>query len=102
MTPLIAGGILRSTRGPRGGVELVKSPDKIKLSEVVQLLEGPISPVECVTNPAFCKRSPDCATRDVWIQVKRAVNGVLESLTLQDLVAMQLGKGKYEDVMYYI
>jgi len=40
ITPLIAGGILRSTRGARGGVSLTRSPEQIKLSEVVQLLEG--------------------------------------------------------------
>jgi Rrf2 family cysteine metabolism transcriptional repressor len=40
ITPLIAGGILRTTRGAKGGVSLAKPPREIKLSEVIQLLEG--------------------------------------------------------------
>ena len=48
ITPLIAGDIVRSTRGPRGGVSLAKPPEEIRLGEVIQLLEGSIAPVECI------------------------------------------------------
>ena len=51
IAPLIAGGIVRSTRGAKGGISLVKPPDQIRLSEVIQLLEGSTAPVECVDNP---------------------------------------------------
>ena len=81
---------------------LVKPPEKITLIEVIQLLEGPTAPVECVTNPALCHRSRACATRDVWSQLKKAMNGVLESITLQDLVNLQRRKEQPEEAMYYI
>jgi len=102
ISPLIAGGIVRSTRGARGGVSLVKPPEEIRLSEVVQLLEGSIAPVECVNNPGICTRSESCATRDVWGELKKAINGVLESTTLQDLVERQQEKELPEEAMYYI
>lgn len=102
ITPLIAGGIVRSTRGARGGVWLVRPPQEIRLSEVIQLLEGPIAPVECVNNPESCPRSDLCATRDIWSELKEAMNGVLESTTLQDLVERQKRKVHSEGVMYYI
>jgi len=51
ITPLLAAGILRSTRGARGGIWLAKSPQEVRLSEVIQLLEGSIAPVECVNDP---------------------------------------------------
>ena len=35
VTPLVAAGIMRSTRGPTGGVSLVKAPEEIKLSEAI-------------------------------------------------------------------
>ena len=57
ITPLIAAGIVRSTRGARGGVCLVRPPYEVRLSEVIQLLEGSIAPVECVNNPRICSRS---------------------------------------------
>ena len=101
ITPLIAGGIVRSTRGARGGVSLTRSPEQIKLSEVVQLLEGSTAPVECVSNPEACSRSGSCVTRDIWSELKRVMDGVLDSITLQDLVERQKQKEQSE-VMYYI
>ena len=92
VTPLIAAGIVRSTRGPRGGIWLAKPPQEIKLNEVVRLLEGSTAPVECVNSPETCPRSDFCVTRDVWGELKKAVNGVLESTTLQNLLERQKGK----------
>lgn len=83
---LIAAKMVRSLRGARGGVWLAKSPGEIKLSEVIGVLEGSIAPVDCINDPGACSRSEFCATRDVWSEVKAAMNGVLESTTLQDLV----------------
>jgi len=102
LTPLVAAGIIRSTRGARGGVWLAKSPQEIKLSEVVRLLEGPIAPVECVNDPKYCPRSDFCATRDIWGELNEAMNGVLESTTLQDLVERQKIKEPPTEVMYSI
>ncbi len=92
IAPLIAGGILRSTKGPRGGVSLARKPADIKLIEITQLLEGPTAPVACVDNPEVCGRSEDCATRDVWSRLKEAMDGVLGSTTLQDLMEEQQKK----------
>jgi len=89
ITPLIAAGIIKTTRGARGGVSLLKHPQEIKLSEVIQLLEGSTAPVECVNHPKICPRSDLCVTRDIWGEVKKAVDGVLEITTLQDLVERQ-------------
>ena len=89
ITPLIVAGIVRSARGPGGGIQLVRPPHEIKLSEVIQFFEGPIAPVECVNNPGICNRSALCVTRDIWVELKRAMDEVLESTTLQDLVERQ-------------
>lgn len=102
ITPLITAGILRSTRGAHGGIRLVKSAREIKLSEVITLLEGPIAPVDCANDAKACSRSDLCVTRDVWIELKTAINGVLESITLNDLVERHKQKGRPEAVMYFI
>ena len=102
ITPLIAGGIMRSTKGPKGGVSLAKTPEEIKLSEVVQLLEGSVAPVECVNDPGICNRSKFCVTRDVWSELKGVIDEVLESTTLQDLVERHRKKEQPEPVMYHI
>ena len=102
IAPLIAAGLLRSTRGAYGGVSLGKPPQEIVLSEVIQVLEGSITPVECVDDPNVCSRADICVTRDVWTDVKKAMVGVLESVTLQDLVERQKDKQNLESAMYHI
>jgi Rrf2 family protein len=102
VTPLIAGGIVRSIRGARGGVWLAKAPEEIKLSEVLQLVEGSTAPVECIDNPGVCSRSASCVTRDVWSELKKAMDDVLESTTLQDLVERHKQKEPPEPAMYYV
>ena len=81
---------------------LARLPEEIKLSEVIQLLEGSVAPAECVNNPGICNRSASCVTRDVWSELKRVMNGVLESTTLQDLVERHKKKEQPEQAMYYV
>lgn len=102
ITPLIAGGVVRSTRGAKGGVSLAKPPAEIKLSQVLQILEGSTAPAECVDNPETCTRSRSCVTRDLWGEMKKAMDGILEATTLQDLVERQKKKTQSQEVMYYI
>jgi len=102
ITPLIAGGIVQSIRGARGGVWLVKTPEEIRLSDVIQLLEGSMAPVACVDNPEICSRSTFCVTRDIWCELKKAMDDVLESTSLQDLVERHRKKEGLEPAMYYV
>lgn len=47
------------------------NPQEVRLSEVIQLLEGSITPVECINSPESCPRSDFCITRDVWSEMKK-------------------------------
>jgi Rrf2 family cysteine metabolism transcriptional repressor len=102
VSPLIAAKLINSTRGPKGGINLARPPQKIKLSEVIQVMEGPITPVECVQNPDVCTRATSCATRDVWSDLARAMYGVLESTTLRDLAERQEKKRAGRELLYNI
>jgi Rrf2 family cysteine metabolism transcriptional repressor len=93
ISPLVGGGVIKSTRGVGGGVALAKSPGEIRLSEVIGLLENPMVPAECVENPQVCRRSEYCATRDIWMELKAAMDEFLGSTTLEDLMERQKGKG---------
>ena len=94
IAPLVAGGIVRSTKGPRGGISLAREPEDIRLIEITQLLEGSMAPVRCVDDPAVCQRSGDCAARDVWSELEGVINTYLQGTTLQDLAAKQRSKGQ--------
>ena len=102
ITPLVAAGIVRSMRGPKGGISLARSPQEIRLSEVIQLLEGSTAPVECLDNPARCARSATCVTRDVWGELRKAMDNVLGSTTIADLVERQKLKEQPQSMMYYL
>ncbi len=102
MSPLIAAGLVRSTRGLHGGVRLTRPPHEIKSGEIIRLLEGQVYTRECVDNPDSCPQSSTCATRDLWAELGRTVDGLLGSITLQDLVEKQAEKERSREIMYYI
>jgi len=86
MAVLRSAGFVRSVRGSKGGYVLAKAPNQIKMNEVLHRLEGSVSTVECVENENSCSRSADCAARYLWMQVEQAIEQVLQSISLQDLV----------------
>ena len=102
MTVLVASGIVKSMRGKRGGFELARNPGKIRMSEVIRAVEGPLI-ADCVENASSCRRSALCVTREVWKKMQVAVIGVLDSITLKDMVKAHNKKvEKSSAKMYYI
>jgi Rrf2 family protein len=82
-------GLVTSTRGAHGGYELARKPDEITMSAVLRALEGPIAPMICASdNPEHattCDRSTFCTVNVLWVRVRDAVTGALDSMTLADL-----------------
>lgn len=102
MSPLVAAGLVRSTRGVHGGIWLARPPHEVSLNEVIQLLDGPVCLRECVTDPGGCPRSDVCVARDVWSELDRTMSDLLASITLQDLVEQRAMKERSRETMYYI
>ena len=88
LTSLKSAELVRSVRGPGGGFVLTRSPDQIKLSEVVCALEGPLSLVDCLPNGRTCNRVNRCSASRIWAEVSSAAENVLDNLTLQDMAAL--------------
>ena len=81
--------LVRSTRGAHGGYELTRAPEDIKMSDVLRALEGPIAPMICVSDDgrhATCERTGYCMVNFMWVRVRDAISGTLDSITLADLV----------------
>ena len=57
-------GLVTSTRGARGGYELARDPAEIRMSQVIQALEGPIAPMVCASEDPLhagaCERAGYC------------------------------------------
>ena len=86
MAMLKSAGIVRSVRGSKGGYVLAKSPEQIKVSDCFECLEGSVITTECVEDESYCERTKDCIARQLWTEVQKTVMGVLQSMTLQNLV----------------
>lgn len=92
MNAMVTVGLVRSTRGQHGGFNLSRPPEEIQLGQVVQAVEGSLTPVECVDDPKLCSRYDICVMKEIWKKLKEAINDVLDSITLEDMVEMQQKK----------
>jgi len=100
--PLRTAGLVKSVRGSKGGYALAKPPSEICLNEMVEILEGPLSLIECLHDPKTCERVHTCVTREVWQKVSDAINGIFRSITLEDLVNRKREKEGIVSPMYQI
>ena len=81
-------GLLKSIRGAGGGYQLSRPAKDISVGEILRVLEGNLAPVSCVDQDDTCRcgRADRCVTMEVWQQIQAAVSGVVDHLTLADLV----------------
>ena len=86
VTQLARGGLVRSVRGAGGGYLLTRTPEEYTVGEILRQLEGNLAPVSCVSGGSCCGRADRCVTLEVWQQIQDAVDGVVDNITLADLV----------------
>ena len=79
-------GYVRSIRGPQGGYLLSRNPSEYTAGMVLRLTEGSLAPIACLENDTECEMMDDCATIRLWRMLNDAINGVVDSVTLQDLI----------------
>ena len=84
--PLKKADLIRSARGPKGGHMLAKSPDKITVGAVVNILEGGVDLTGCIQNPEACEMSKDCPTRSLWMEATKAMFDTLDAVTLKEMI----------------
>ena len=91
---LNSAGFVRSVRGPQGGYMLKNRPENYTVGMILRLTEGSLAPDSCVEDDApECDRMDSCATMRVWKQLNDAINGVVDNITLADLVEWQKNNG---------
>lgn len=94
MLTLKKAGILRSLKGGKGGYAFLKEPSEIKIREIIEILEGTISPAECVEKSQICERSQNCVARELWCSIKKEILKYLDNITLQELIEKQKEKNE--------
>lgn len=80
-------GYIGSKRGYEGGVCLAKPPEKIRVGEIVRLMEGSISPITCVskTAPSKCNFLRRCPFVEMWTEIYDFTNKIIDGTTFADI-----------------
>jgi Rrf2 family protein len=84
-------GVLDSKRGKRGGYLLHETPSRVTVGKIIRIVDGPLSPVDCVSRSAYrpCPDCPDeatCQIRLVMKEVREAISRVVDRKTLAALI----------------
>ena len=80
------GGLVASQRGAEGGYRLAKPPVEISIADVIRELEGPIATVSGARPDELEYSGPATGLRDIWLELRSQMRGVLEQTTLADLL----------------
>jgi Rrf2 family protein len=77
-----------SSRGPRGGYRLARSPEQITAAQILDVFEGPIAITECSGASSQCGIERQCRVGGAWQRVNAAIRRALEEVTLRQLVGL--------------
>jgi len=94
-------GLVISIRGAKGGYKLAKAPSEITLGDILRPLEGPLDVVSCTGNYE-CGRMAECATFEIWKEMKEKIENMLNTITLEELVKRQHKLTNQELIEYNI
>ena len=95
--------IVRSRRGTEGGYTLTRSPAQITVGEVIRAMSGPFVQLSCLDSGNFaddCGKQNACQFKPIWVEVDRAIGGVLNHITFEELVRRE--RSSQRQVMYHI
>lgn len=84
-SPLRKANLVKSIRGAQGGYVLSRPPEEINVSDIMEVLEGPVEISDCIDDGS-CSNIDCCATRLLWVRIKDSIDSVLKSTTLSDMV----------------
>lgn len=82
--PLRRAKLIKSIRGAQGGYVLNRSPKDITVADIIEVLEGPIEISSCL-DTTECDNMDICPTRLLWEKIKKSIDDVTSSITLQDM-----------------
>lgn len=84
---LSKGGLVTSTRGASGGYVLEQTTRSVKVTDVIEAMEGPIALTACVSGShEDCALERMCAMNGRWNKVNLAIRTALADVTLADMV----------------
>ncbi len=87
------GGFIESTRGQTGGYKLARPSEEIIIGEVMAALGGRLFEADFCNDHSgvemICTHTVDCSIRSLWRTIQSLLDGVLEKLTLKNLIGSE-------------
>jgi Rrf2 family protein len=85
-------GVVRSQRGPEGGYWLAKPAGDVSVADVIRAVEGPLASVRGESPEELEYVGAAEQLQHVWVALRSNLRGVLETVTLEDIVKDRLPK----------
>lgn len=97
-------GIVDSQRGKEGGYQLSRHPGDITVGDVIRVVQGPISGVECIETASGrdCSLRPGCVLLPMWEKAHSAMMDVYDGTTFAALVEQERDAARCEVIDYAI
>jgi Rrf2 family transcriptional regulator, cysteine metabolism repressor len=106
LSSLKKAGLVESVRGAQGGYFLSKSPDQIHIGDVLEAIEGPLTPAGCMSDGMEpCWHVVElgyCSINEIREAVRSSILETLNAITLQDLYERKKEKETNKVLMYHI
>lgn len=84
---LVRAGYVKGVRGSKGGYKLSGNPEDYTAGMILRLIEGRLAPVACLDDSEnTCPRKDECLTLPLWHRLQDAINDVVDSVTLAELI----------------
>lgn len=83
-------GIVASKRGAEGGYMLARPPSEIALADVIRAVDGPLANIGGLRPDQLSYEGTAVPMREIWVAVRAALRGVLETTTLADVAGGEL------------
>ena len=87
MKDMVAGGLVTGASGKGGGYRLSRKPEEYTLDEILEIMEGTLCPVACLSGETNdCPRKDQCRTLPLWTEFDDLVHNFLHGKKLSDLL----------------
>ena len=81
--PLKKQGLIKSKLGNWGGYQLAKPANKITLKEIIEVVEGPISLINCAN---YKCPNAQCGQKNAWQKINKEIEKIFSRTKLTDLI----------------
>lgn len=96
---MVTGKLLTGMSGKGGGYKLLRLPEEYSVGEILELMEGSLSPVACLVDTSYdCPQRDICRTLGMWEEFDKTIHDFFYSKKLSDLVKLNQKPG----LNYYI